>query len=96
MFPRVVFDPWVCAAAIQSLDSDERFPLLSPIKPLEGYVERSRAINVNRVHLGPKSNQEIDDLVGVTKAGPMEWCALLRILGVDVIGDIGVLKVLFE
>ena len=59
-------------------------------------MERSRAINVSGVHLGPESNQEIDDLVGVTKAGPMEWCALLGILGVDVIGDIGVLKVLFE
>lgn len=90
----MVFDPWVRAAVIQSLDSDERFPLLSPIKPLEGYVERSRAINVCGVHLGSKSNQEIDDLMGVTKACPMEWRALFRILGVDVIGDVGVLKVL--
>jgi hypothetical protein len=92
----MVFDPWVCTTVIQSLDSDERFPLVSPIKPLEGYVERSRAINICRVHLGSQSNQEIDDLMGVTKACPMEWRTRFRILGVDVVGDIGVLKVLLK
>ena len=40
-------------------------------------MERRRAINVCGVHLGSKSNQEIDDLMGVTKACPMEWRALL-------------------
>lgn len=59
-------------------------------------MEWSRAIDVSGVHLGSKSNQEIDDLMGVTKACPMKWRALFRILGVDVIGDIGVLKVLLE
>jgi hypothetical protein len=59
-------------------------------------MERRRAINVRGVHLGSKSNQEIDDLMGVTKACPMEWRTLLGILGIDVIGDVGVLKVLFE